>query len=205
MPPRFLYFDLGKVLLDFSVERMLGQIAAAAGIDPQQVEQVLFEQQLQRQYESGEVTDRQFYDAFCRSTGTGPDYHALKQAGSHIFELSLSIVPVVAGLQQAGWRMGILSNTCSSHWEHCAGRFAILTEYFTVHALSYQVRAAKPEAAIFQSAAELAGVEPQEIFFVDDTAGHVAGAKAAGLDAVQYTSTPQLVDELRKRRIRFNY
>ena len=64
---------------------------------------------------------------------------------------------------------------------------------------------AKPEPAIFQAAAKLAGVPPNEIFFVDDTLGHVEGAKAAGIDAVQYTSTPALVAELRARGVAFNH
>ena len=71
--------------------------------------------------------------------------------------------------------------------------------------MSCQVRAAKPDAAIFQAAAELAGVPPEEIFFTDDLAEHVAGAREAGFDAVQYTSTPRLVAELRDRGLRFNY
>ncbi len=204
-PPKFLYFDLGKVLLDFSVDRMLRQIAEVAGVDPGRVSDVLFDEGVQKQYETGELTDRQFYDAFCQRTDTRPDYHALRRAGSHIFELNLPMLPVVATLQQAGHRMGILSNTCSSHWQYCAERYAILTEAFTVHALSYQIRAAKPDAAIFEAAAELAGVAPQEIFFVDDTAGHIGGAKAAGFDAVQYTSAAEYVTELRARGVRFNY
>lgn len=71
--------------------------------------------------------------------------------------------------------------------------------------MSYELKAMKPQAAIFQAAARLADVQPDEIFFCDDIAGHVAGARAVGIDAVQYTSTPELVAELRKRGIRFNY
>jgi len=74
-----------------------------------------------------------------------------------------------------------------------------------VHALRYPVQAAKPEAAMFLRAAELAGVAPDKIFFTDDLAGHIAGAKAVGFDAVQYTSTPELAAELRRRGVRFNY
>ena len=63
----------------------------------------------------------------------------------------------------------------------------------------------KPEAAIFCKAAELADCRPEEIFYTDDIAGHVAGARAAGLDAVVYESAPQIVAELRKRGVEFNY
>jgi HAD superfamily hydrolase (TIGR01509 family) len=115
------------------------------------------------------------------------------------------MLPVVAHLQQAGYRLGILSNTCESHWELCTGRFRIVAECFSVYALSFQIGATKPNAAIFQKAAELAGTPPEKIFYVDDYAEHVAGAQRVGFDAVQYTSTPQLVADLRSRGMRLNY
>ena len=201
----FLYFDLGKVLVDFEVEQMFRQLGEVAGIAPDRVEQVVFGGQLQQQYETGQISGRDFYDAFCRQTGTRPDYDALRRAGSEIFELKVSMLPVVAQLCQAGYRLGVLSNTCESHWEFCTRRYRILTELFTVHALSYEIGVAKPAAAIFHAAAELAGVRPEEIFYVDDSPQHVAGARAVGFDAVQYTSTPQLVGDLRSRGFQFNY
>ncbi|HUT14479.1 MAG TPA: HAD family phosphatase [Thermoguttaceae bacterium] len=204
-PPKFLYFDLGIVLVDFSVDQMFRQMADVSGVEPDRVEEILFDGGLQSQYELGRITGREFYEAFCRQTDTRPDYDALQRAGCDIFELNVSMLPVVAQLRQAGYRMGVLSNTCDSHWEHCLGRYWIIAESFSVFALSCRIGAAKPDAAIFHAAAELAGVEPEGIFFVDDLPGHVAGAKAVGFDAVQYTTTPKFVTDLRKRGIRFNY
>lgn len=203
--PEFLYFDLGRVLVDFSVERMLRQMGEVAGLDPARVEQAVFQDGLQQRYELGQISTRQFYHIFCERTSTRPDYETLRRAGSDIFEVIPDMLPVVAQLGQAGYRMGILSNTCESHWEHCLRRFRLVAETFQVHALSYRIGAAKPEAAIFLAAAEMAGCRPQEVFYVDDMAEHVAGAKAVGFDAVQYTSTPALVGELRARGLRFSY
>lgn len=203
--PRFLYFDLGNVLVTFDVGVMCRQMAEVAGTTPQQVMEAVLDGGLQHRYELGRITTRQFYEGFCRATGTAPDFDALVQAASDIFHLRPSLVPIVAHLHHAGYRLGVLSNTCEAHWEHCRRRFAILDALFEVHALSYRIGAAKPDAAIFHAAAELAGVEPAEIFFTDDLPGHVAGARSAGLDAVQFTSVPELVEELRKRSLRFNY
>jgi FMN phosphatase YigB (HAD superfamily) len=109
-------------------------------------------------------------------------------------------------LQIANRRLGILSNTCTAHWRYCIdGRYPILNSAFDVYALSYELGAVKPAAKIFAGAAQLAGVAPEKIFFVDDIAGHVAGARAAGYEAVQYTSAPALAAELRQRGLDFNY
>ena len=71
--------------------------------------------------------------------------------------------------------------------------------------MSFEIGALKPDAAIFCKAVELAGCRPEEVFYVDDIAGHVAGARAVGFDAVQYTTTLELVRELRNRGVEFNY
>lgn len=201
----FLYFDLGKVLLDFSVAQMCAQIGDVAHVDPAVVKAVVFDSDLQIRYERGEICSQEFYDALCQATGTQPDYAALTVAASDIFSLNVSMLPVVAQLRAVGYRLGVLSNTCEGHWEHCLSRYRILRDSFDVYALSYELKAAKPHPEIFLAAARLAGVKPQEVFYTDDIEGHVLGARSVGFDAVQYTSTPQLVKELRKRGVRFNY
>ncbi len=199
MPLRFLYFDLGKVLLDFDVAVMCRQMADVAGVTPECVRQVVFDVPLQRRYEMGQITSRQFHETFCRQTGSCPAYESLALAASDIFQLKTDVVPVVAQLRAAGHRLGILSNTCENHWEHCRRRFPILNQAFDVFALSYQVGSMKPDSAIFLAAAERAGVAPQEIFFTDDIEGHVAGARAVGFDAVQFVSVAQLATDLHAR------
>ncbi|MFH1923105.1 MAG: HAD family phosphatase [Planctomycetota bacterium] len=202
--PSFLYFDLGKVLANFDVGRMYRQVGDVAGIEPERVREVLFRGGLQKESELGRISEQDFYEAFCERTGTRADRQSLELAGSDIFALNEDILPVVAGLDRAGYRLGILSNTCRSHWKHCARRFPVLTESFRVYALSYEIRAAKPDAAIFRAAAELAGVPPEEIFFTDDIAENVDGARAAGFDAVEYTSASELAAELRRRGLRLD-
>jgi glucose-1-phosphatase len=205
LTPKFLYFDLGNVLLRFDDGVRCRQMAAVAGIDPADVFQALFVTPLDRDYSLGRITTREFYDEFCRQTGARPDYGSLMEADRDIFHLNVSAIPLVAQLHHAGYRLGILSNTCENHWEYCLRRYAILRELFDAHALSHVVGAAKPDAAIYQAAAGLAGVRPHEIFFTDDMARNVEGARAAGFDAVQFTSASALVDELRARSLRFNY
>jgi glucose-1-phosphatase len=203
--PRFLYFDLGMVLLEFSVERMLRQMAVVTGVGPEALKEILFDRGLMQQYETGAVSSREFYELYCERAGARPDYDVLCLAGSDIFTLNAPMLPIVAQLHQAGYRLGILSNTCECHWQFCIEKYRFLTDYFQVHALSFRIGAIKPDAAVYRAAAKLAGCRPEEMFFVDDIPGHVAGAKAAGIDAIVYTSAAQVAAELRSRGLRFNY
>lgn len=205
MQPKFLYFDLGKVLVNFSTDKMLSQVGAAMGVPAETVRAAAFDSGLWRQHEAGQLSDGQFYEAFCAAVGRRPEYSALAAAATEIFDLNWPMLPIVTQLRQAGCAMGILSNTCAMHWDYCTDRYRVVAEGFPVHALSYRIGAVKPDSAIFHAAADLAGVRPEEVFFVDDMAEHVTGARAVGFDAVQFTSPAALAVELRNRGIRFNY
>jgi glucose-1-phosphatase len=205
MSLKFLYFDLGIVLVDFSIDQMLRQMAEVSGVRPEQVEAVVFNSGLQHEYESGKISSRDFYERYCQETGVRPTFDDLLRASAEIFSLNYSMVSVAAWLQQAGWPLGILSNTCECHWEYCMKEYPALEKIFSTRVTSYQVGFVKPDPKIFLAAAQKAGHAPEEIFFVDDIAGHVAGAKAAGFDAVQYTTTAKFVEDLRNRGLKFNY
>jgi glucose-1-phosphatase len=205
MPPRVIYFDLGNVLLTFDHELSCRQMADVAGTSPDRVRQVVFEEGLQTRFEQGELTPQAFHTEFCARTQTQPDFDALLHASSAIFGLHVPVVPIVAHLRAAGYRLGILSNTCAPHWQYVSdGRYAIIAKLFDPCILSYRVGAMKPEPEIYRAASEAAGVAPQELFFTDDRQTNVDGALAAGLDAVLYTSPQQLITDLDQRGVRLN-
>lgn len=198
---QFLYFDLGNVLIDFDVNRMFRQMGAVAGVDPATVMEVVIQSGLQRQYETGRLSSQEFYEEFCRQTGTRADFEALAKANREMFFLNAAMERLIRGLHGAGMRLGVLSNTNPNHWDYCWQQFPVLRECFAVYALSHRVGACKPDAAIFHAAADLAGTAPGEIFFTDDIAEHVAAARAVGFDAVQFTGAERLVAELRQRGV----
>jgi putative hydrolase of the HAD superfamily len=202
----FFYFDLGNVLLYFDHEIGCRQMAEVAGLTAVEVRRVLLESDLLARYEDGRYSREQFYEAFCRETSTCADVDRLETAASDIFRLNTSILPVVTRLKDAGYRIGVLSNTCESHWRFILAHFkALFPAAFDVLALSFKLGAAKPDERIFVRAAELAGVAASDIFYCDDIAANVAAARRAGFDAVQYTDTAALVSEIWKRGVRFNY
>jgi HAD superfamily hydrolase (TIGR01509 family) len=110
-------------------------------------------------------------------------------------------VALAGRLARAGNRLGILSNTNPTDWEFVTRQFSFLNEHFEHAVLSFEARAMKPEAAIFKHAVQKTGRAPSEVFFVDDMPVNVAGARAAGLDAVQFTTVAALERELRSRGV----
>ena len=157
---------------------------------------------VQWRFERGDLDAAAVYEHFCRATGTRPDAAALWTAGADMFDEIPETVALVRRLSAAGHRLGILSNTNSADWDFFGrGRFPVIVEAFEHAVLSFEARAMKPEAAIFTLAVERAGVPAREVFFVDDVPENVAGACAAGLDAVLFTTPAELKAALQHRGV----
>lgn len=206
MTPSFLYFDLGNVLLSFSHERMCAQMAAVAGVAPELVRRALFEStgetSVQRRFERGDLNALAMYEHFCKAVGVRPDREELFAAASDMFAEMPDSVAIIERLAAAGRRLGVLSNTNPIDWGFVtAGRFPFLNRCFEQAALSFEVRAMKPDRAIYEAAVERAGVLANEVFFTDDREENVAGALAAGLDAVLFTSPERLLEALQDRKL----
>jgi HAD superfamily hydrolase (TIGR01509 family) len=199
MPPSFVYFDLGNVIATFDRERAFRQMAAVCGAGPEAVREAVMGG-LQQDLEAGRIDWPEFHETFSRLTGTAPDAADLAAAAADMFELNAEILPVIAAVERAGVPIGILSNTCEIHWRHLLERrWGVLPGGFREFVLSHEVRAAKPDPAIFARAAERAGVPAAAIFFTDDLPEHVGAARQAGWDAELFTGAAALLEQLHRR------
>ncbi len=205
--PRFIYFDLGNVLLHFDHEVSCQQMAAVSGVDHALVNQVVFESDLQWRYERGEFSSAKFFETFCEQTSPKetPKSEDLLHAASAMFQLNTCVLPILAHLKAVGNRIGILSNTCAAHWNYVTGHYRIINDLFDVYALSFELKYMKPENEIYTKAADLAGVAPSDILFIDDRQENVEAARTVGLDAIHFRGAEDLASALRQRSVRCNY
>jgi putative hydrolase of the HAD superfamily len=90
-------------------------------------------------------------------------------------------------LQAAGTATGILSNLGDSMMEGVLATFPWISGFD--HLLwSHTVKLAKPDPAIYRHAAEGLRTRPENILFIDDRDENIAGARAAGMQAICYSS-----------------
>ena len=198
--PKFFFFDLGKVLLEFDHRIACQNIGGLCNRSEDFIQKLIFESDLQSRYENGELSSREFHKHLCRLTGVEMDFQQLCIAASAIFRPNFSIFPIVTQLAAAGKKLGILSNTCDAHWQYAInGRYRILNDLFDNYQLSFEARCSKPDREFYDRAIESTGFEPGEIFFVDDRSENVEGARIAGMDAVLYTDAAKLTRDLVQR------
>lgn len=197
----FIYFDLGKVILDFDHVAGCKQLAEVAGISAEEARAAIFDSKLADQYETGLINDDQFHAEFCRLTDSSGGKDEILFAISDIFTPVDGTFDLIAELKGIGFPIGILSNTCSAHWEKVSADYPVLLESFSPVILSYEVNSMKPDAKIYNCAIEQAGCHIKKCFFVDDRQENVDGANANGMDAVLFESAVELRHQLQRRGV----
>ncbi len=95
--------------------------------------------------------------------------------------------------ERAGLKMGVVSNIESEQRLRKEPEMIGLSEFFPVLVASGSVGYAKPAKQIFDMAASLVHLEPEEILFVGDDLGDYQGALRAGMK-------PALIDRAGRHR-----
>jgi epoxide hydrolase-like predicted phosphatase len=199
----FIYFDLGNVLISFDHTRAWQQIAGLTGIPPERVEKILFNSGLQIQYETGEISTKEFHRYFCQQAQVSISLENLCFAASNIFEPLDDSIQLLQTLGQKGHRLGLLSNTCDCHWQFFRDdvRFNFLHSSFEQTVLSFVAGCMKPDTDIYRIAARQANCDPESILFIDDLEVNVKAAQSYGFDGIHFQGFSGLLNELTKREL----
>jgi epoxide hydrolase-like predicted phosphatase len=183
-------FDYGGVLTRFSPFTALGSLGADAGVDPDEVLELLigpYHEDTDHPFhrmERGEISAVVWFAHAAEAmAGYGIELDPMKLAeqfrslGVHDI-----VIERVRALRAEGYKTGIITNNVKegAEWRTMLDVDAL----FDVVVDSSEVGMRKPNPAIYRHALELLGVAPERSVFLDDHAGNVAGARAVGMHAV---------------------
>ncbi|MDA8745097.1 HAD family phosphatase [Rubripirellula amarantea] len=180
----FVYFDLGNVLWKFDEDVACANTAKVFGVEPALIRDAVYGSGLQNRFEHGGVTPRGFVDELTRSlasTRKAVSEQVVLDSLSNMFVPIEEMVMAIDAVRQKGTKVGILSNTCHSHWDWIARQeHALMSSRFDAVVLSHEVNSMKPDDQIYR-AAELACHTPVDrILFLDDKEENVLAAKRRG-------------------------
>ncbi|WP_417383589.1 HAD family hydrolase [Gimesia sp.] len=198
---RTFLFDMGNVLAFFSHDKMCEQMGGLCDRSRTEIQNLLIESGVQWEYERGKLSPAEFHSWFEQTVEKNIDFNELLTAGSDIFELNTTIIPVLDSLKTQGYRLVLLSNTCVSHFEFIWKEYEVL-QRFDDFVTSYTAGAIKPEPAIFECALEKIQCAPAEAFYTDDIPEYISQARQLGLQAEVFTDTETLIQQLAQRDIR---
>jgi epoxide hydrolase-like predicted phosphatase len=185
-----ILFDFNGVLTTSPFAHMAA-LGTDAGVDGQVVLDLMLgpydedTDHAWHRFERGEITAAEYgADLFQRAQEANVqlDFGSLADMMSRL-EIHDVVIDRVRTLRAEGYRTGLITNNvkeASKQWREMVP----VDELFDVIIDSSEVGMRKPNPAIFLHALELLGTPPERAVFLDDAAGNVAGAQAAGLHGI---------------------
>jgi FMN phosphatase YigB (HAD superfamily) len=194
-----IIFDLGKVLVHFDFKRGYAQLEQLCPHAAAEIPKRLAGTGLVQKFESGLIEPRDFVEKLTKILDLDVDFDRFCGIWSCIFSETLVPESLLETLA-LHHRLVLLSNTNAIHFEMIRKTYPFLRHFHDL-VLSYEVKAMKPDEAIYRAAIEKARCRPEECFYTDDIAEYVEGARRMGIDAVQFHGAEQLERELAARNI----
>jgi FMN phosphatase YigB (HAD superfamily) len=174
-----IVFDLGKVLVDFDYSIAARQIAARSTQPPENLDAFLSNSSVLIQFETGLVTRQEFFEQVRNATGFLGDIGEFGGMFADIFAEISPMIELHSELRRRGLKTYIFSNTNDLAIEHIRRNFPFF-QNFDGYIFSYEVKAMKPDAPIYQALEQMTGKRGHEIIYIDDRAENIAGGAERG-------------------------
>ena len=198
---RLLLFDLDGVLADYDRYTRCAALAGVADAHPDAVHEALFGAGgLEHAGDRGELGLPDALEALRERHGWRIDAAAFIEARRVATRARPDMLALCAQLA-AQARLAVFTNNGDWVASHIADIVPELPARFGAAIVaSGQLRRCKPDPSAFHAClVRLGEVEAAGALFIDDSADNAAGARAAGLDAIHFTSLHSLRRDLRGR------
>ena len=181
--PRAVVFDLGKVLVDFDYRIAVRRILSRCKITPSALERLINQSPLLLRYETGLLTTHEFLEEVKTAAGFRGDLAEFSELFGNIFSPIQPMIELHAELRARGVPTYIFSNTNELAIRDIRGRFPFFQQ-FDGYVFSYEHRALKPDARIYEVVERLSGRRGSEILYLDDRPENVQGGATRGWRAL---------------------
>jgi 2-haloacid dehalogenase len=192
-----IVFDLGAVLIDWDPRHLYRKVFT----DEAKMEWFLAEV-CHPAWNTEQDRGRSFDDGVIEATARHPDYAAeISMYRDRWMEMIpgpiQGTVDVLEELHLNAKPLYAVTNWNGDTFRATRGRFGFLSLFKDI-VVSGDEKLLKPERAIFDLLARRNGIKLKESVFIDDSLKNVVGAKAAGMQALHFTSPQQLRADLQK-------
>jgi len=193
-----VYFDLGKVIVDFDHSRAAQELLKVTPLSLKEAMAVLSDDELVSEYETGRLSSQEHYRKVCRRLQMEVSIEKFRELwGSMFLPEPLLSESFLQDLKKR-YRLMLLSNTNEIHFDFVIQNYPIL-RMIEERLLSYQAGCMKPQTRIFELAIKKAGVAPENIFFTDDRPENIEAAQRSGIQALLFQSETQLKRDMVSR------
>lgn len=201
-----LIFDFGNVVAFFDHSRACESFGRRVGLTGPAFLDRLRERgfiPLLQSYERGAISSEMFSRSVAALAELEIPHDEFAAAWSDIFWLNEPVATLLRTLKAQGYTLVLGSNTNDLHASQFRAQFADTLAVLDAIVLSHEVGHIKPSSEFYLACAEAAGAAPADCVFIDDLAENVEGARAAGLQAVQFGDVPSLLSDLSGLGVQF--
>jgi len=187
-------FDYGGVLAEEGFRMGLGELARAAGLDPDAVHDAAGDAIYASGYICGTGSEADFWAELSRRSGLPAWQPAYTELILKRFVLRPGMLELVDELNDLGMRTAVLSDQLD--WLDTLEERDRFFHHFEDVVNSYHFGKGKRDPNIFTDMATRFDLPPYAMLFIDDNPGHIARARGAGLQALLFTDEATLRHQL---------
>ncbi len=191
-------FDYGGVLVHHQTDADQAHMAHLAGVSKDEFTQRYWSDRLD--YDKGLISNTEYWRNIAASSGVRLSPDTIQELTDSDSESWMCYDPVmwdwIDQLRAAGKRVAMLSNMPRDLGEALRSKTQKLDKFNQV-SLSYELRSAKPDPAIYEHCLEGLGTAPEETLFLDDRIANVQGAELLGIRSIQFTSRDEVLLRIR--------
>lgn len=190
-----IYFDIGGVLIRTEDKTPRDRLAARLDISREEMNDLVFSGEQGLQSQRGEISEATLWDSVRQALHLPCE--AMPQVRQEFFggdRLDTVLLDCIRGLHRH-YKTGVISNATPDTRRRMENRWG-MADAFDAITISAEVGIMKPDARIFHIALVSLGVQPAEAVFVDDFQHNVDGARAVGMQAIQFRNRQQVIEEV---------
>ena len=205
MTIKCIIIDLGDVLIELDFSRFFNDVITPSPLNKPQAPIMLEFFRQSDTYHQGKITDEEFYKQACEilEVCSLDQKQFYASFNSIINDLNLDMVELIRNIKSSNDLMLIcMSNINSSHWKYLKKQKWDIWELFDEFILSHELHMTKPDPKMYELALEKAGCKPEEVLFIDDGLNNVRSAQEIGINAIRFVGLDNLVEELKKYKVK---
>jgi putative hydrolase of the HAD superfamily len=195
VPISTVLFDLGDTACRFLPARRLAALAAASPVPAETIQARIWDSGFDADCDRGRYSADEIFRQISAWLDLDLTYEELRAIWALAWEPNEAVLAIAEALAPRV-RTAMLSNNGPLLYDALPTLFPVLLERFDPCFFSCTLGANKPDPAIFAAAQARLGEPPERLLLVDDSAAAVAGAQAAGWQAIHFTGQPDLHDQV---------
>ena len=183
--------------MDFDYSIAARKIAAHSDMSPEEVKKHFDHSPLLYRYETGLMTQRDFYAEAQKSAGFRGTFDEFTSYFADIFWEIPAMIEAQATLRERGIPTYIFSNTNDLAILHIRKNFPFFAN-FDGYIFSYEIGAMKPDAKIYEALEKMSGKRGADVLYLDDRQENVDAGAARGWQVILQTEPEKSINAMRQ-------